>query len=158
VMLGYWDQPDKTAEVIDAARWMHTGDLAVMDEDGYVNITGRIKDMVIRGGENVYPREIEEFLYTHPDVLDVQVIGVPDARYGEEIMAWVKLRPDAAALTADDVRTFAAGRLAHYKIPRYVLVVDEFPMTVSGKVRKVEMRARSIELLGLQTAAATVHA
>jgi fatty-acyl-CoA synthase len=158
VMLGYWDQPDKTAEVIDAARWMHTGDLAVMDEDGYVNITGRIKDMVIRGGENVYPREIEEFLYTHPDVLDVQVIGVPDARYGEEILAWVKLRPDAAALTADDVRTFAAGRLAHYKIPRYVLVVDEFPMTVSGKVRKVEMRARSIELLGLQTAAATVHA
>jgi fatty-acyl-CoA synthase len=158
VMLGYWDQPDKTAEVIDAARWMHTGDLAVMDEDGYVNITGRIKDMVIRGGENVYPREIEEFLYTHPDVLDVQVIGVPDARYGEEIMAWVKLRPGAAALTADDVRAFAAGRLAHFKIPRYVLVVDEFPMTVSGKVRKVEMRARSIEMLGLQSAAATVHA
>jgi len=158
VMLGYWDQPDKTAEVIDPARWMHTGDLAVMDEDGYVNITGRIKDMVIRGGENVYPREIEEFLYTHPDVLDVQVIGVPDARYGEEIMAWVKLRPGAAVLTADDVRAFAAGRLAHFKIPRYVLVVDEFPMTVSGKVRKVEMRARSIEMLGLQSAAATVHA
>ena len=158
VMLGYWEQPDKTAEVIDAARWMHTGDIAVMDEDGYVNITGRIKDMLIRGGENVYPREIEEFLYTHPDVLDVQVIGVPDARYGEEIMAWVKLREGAAELTADDVRAFAAGRLAHYKIPRYVLVVDDFPMTVSGKVRKVEMRSRSIELLGLEGAAATRHA
>ena len=158
VMLGYWDQPDKTAEVIDAARWMHTGDIAVMDEDGYVNITGRIKDMLIRGGENVYPREVEEFLYTHPDVLDVQVIGVPDARYGEEIMAWVKLREGAAELTADDVRAFAAGRLAHYKIPRYVLIVDDFPMTVSGKVRKVEMRARSIELLGLEGAAATRHA
>jgi fatty-acyl-CoA synthase len=158
VMLGYWGQPDKTAEVIDAARWMHTGDLAVMDEDGYVNITGRIKDMLIRGGENVYPREIEEFLYTHPDVLDVQVIGVPDTRYGEEIMAWVKLRPGAPELTADGVRAFASGRLAHYKIPRYVLVVDEFPMTVSGKVRKIEMRARSIELLGLEAAAATAHA
>ena len=158
VMLGYWDQPDKTAEVIDAARWMHTGDIAVMDEDGYVNITGRIKDMLIRGGENVYPREVEEFLYTHPDVLDVQVIGVPDARYGEEIMAWVKLREGAAELTADDVRAFAAGRLAHYKIPRYVLIVDDFPMTVSGKVRKVEMRSRSIELLGLEGAAATRHA
>ena len=157
-MLGYWDQPDKTAEVIDAARWMHTGDIAVMDEDGYVNITGRIKDMLIRGGENVYPREVEEFLYTHPDVLDVQVIGVPDARYGEEIMAWVKLREGAAELTADDVRAFAAGRLAHYKIPRYVLIVDDFPMTVSGKVRKVEMRSRSIELLGLEGAAATRHA
>ena len=149
VMLGYWDQPDKTAEAIDAAGWMHTGDLATMDADGYVNITGRIKDMLIRGGENVYPREIEEFLFTHPDVLDVQVIGVPDARYGEEIMAWVKLRPGRRSLTADDVRAFAAGRLAHYKIPRYVRIVEDFPMTVSGKVRKVDMRRTSIELLGL---------
>jgi fatty-acyl-CoA synthase len=155
VMLGYWDQPDKTAEAIDTARWMHTGDLAVMDDDGYVNITGRIKDMLIRGGENVYPREIEEFLHTHPDVLDVQVIGVPDERYGEEAMAWVKVRPGAPELTTETVRAFAAGRLAHYKIPRYVLVVDEFPMTISGKVRKVEMRARSVELLGLDAAART---
>ena len=123
-MLGYWDQPDRTAEAIDAAGWMHTGDLATMDADGYVSITGRIKDMVIRGGENIYPREIEEFVYTHPDVLDVQVIGVPDARYGEEIMAWVKLRPGAEALTAHSLRAFAAGRLAHYKIPRYVHIVD----------------------------------
>ncbi|GAA4425847.1 AMP-binding protein [Actinokineospora soli] len=149
VMLGYWDQPDKTAEAIDAARWMHTGDLAVMDSDGYVQITGRIKDMVIRGGENVYPREIEEFLYTHPDVLDAQVIGVPDARYGEELMAWVRMRPGATPLTAEAVREFCAGKLAHYKIPRYVHVVDEFPMTVTGKVRKVEMRAAAVEILGL---------
>ena len=158
VMLGYWDQPDKTAEAIDAEGWMHTGDLAVMDADGYVNITGRIKDMLIRGGENIYPREIEEFLFTHPDVLDVQVIGVPDARYGEEVMAWIKLRPGAAELTVDDVRTFATGRLAHYKIPRYVRIVEEFPMTVSGKVRKVEMRRVSIELLGLGDVAAVRYA
>jgi fatty-acyl-CoA synthase len=118
VMLGYWDQPDKTAEAIDAVGWMHTGDLATMDAEGYVNITGRIKDMLIRGGENVYPREIEEFLFTHPDVLDAQVIGVPDVRYGEEIMAWIRLRPGATELTLDDVRAFAAGRLAHYKLPR----------------------------------------
>ncbi|MCD2194222.1 AMP-binding protein [Actinomycetospora endophytica] len=149
VMLGYWEQPEKTAEVIDRARWMHTGDLGVMDDEGYVNITGRIKDMVIRGGENVYPREIEEFLYTHPDILDAQVIGVPDERYGEELMAWVRLRDGVADLTAEAVREFANGRLAHYKIPRYVRVVDEFPMTVTGKVRKVEMRAESVELLGL---------
>jgi fatty-acyl-CoA synthase len=155
VMLGYWDQPEKTAEVIDRARWMHTGDLAVMDDDGYVNITGRIKDMVIRGGENVYPREIEEFLYTHPDILDAQVIGVPDQRYGEELMAWVRLRDGVAGLTAEQVREFATGRLAHYKIPRYVHVVEEFPMTVTGKVRKVEMRAASVELLGLEQASPT---
>jgi fatty-acyl-CoA synthase len=147
VMLGYWAQPDKTAEAIDAARWMHTGDLAVMDETGYVNITGRIKDMVIRGGENVYPREIEEFLYTHPDILDAQVIGVPDQRYGEELMAWVRLRPGVADLTAESLREFCAGRLAHYKIPRYVHVVDEFPMTVTGKVRKIEMRERAVGIL-----------
>jgi fatty-acyl-CoA synthase len=158
VMLGYWDQPDKTAEAIDAARWMHTGDLAVMDEDGYVNITGRIKDMVIRGGENVYPREIEEFLYSHPDIVDAQVIGVPDEKYGEELMAWVRLRPGVAGLSAADLREFCNGKLAHYKIPRYVHVVDEFPMTVTGKVRKVEMRAAAVEILGLQSAANTKHA
>jgi fatty-acyl-CoA synthase len=150
VMLGYWEQPDKTAEAIDSARWMHTGDLAVMDDEGYLAITGRIKDMVIRGGENVYPREIEEFLYTHPDILDAQVIGVPDARYGEELMAWVRLRPGAATLTAESLREFCRGQLAHYKIPRYVHIVDDFPMTVTGKVRKVEMRERSAEILGRQ--------
>ncbi len=150
VMLGYWDQPDKTAEAVDVAHWMHTGDLAVMDADGYLAITGRIKDMVIRGGENIYPREIEEFLYTHPDILDAQVIGVPDAKYGEELMVWVRLRPGSAELTAESLRTFCAGQLAHYKIPRYVHIVDEFPMTVTGKVRKVEMRERSAELLGQQ--------
>ena len=149
VMLGYWDQPDKTAEVVDAARWLHTGDLAVMREDGYVNIVGRLKDMIIRGGDNVYPREIEEFLYTHPDIEDVAVIGVPDRRYGEEIMAWVKLRPGAPPLDADSLRAFCEGRIAHNKIPRYVKVVDSFPMTVTGKVRKVEMREVSIAELGL---------
>ncbi|HEX5119277.1 MAG TPA: AMP-binding protein [Pseudonocardiaceae bacterium] len=147
VMLGYWEQPDKTAEAIDAARWMHTGDLAVMDDESYVSITGRIKDMVIRGGENVYPREIEEFLYTHPDILDAQVIGVPDERYGEELMAWVRLRPGAPELTVEALREFCTGKLAHYKIPRYLLVVDEFPMTVTGKIRKVEMRERAVEIL-----------
>ncbi|GAA2812696.1 AMP-binding protein [Kitasatospora paracochleata] len=147
VMLGYWGEPEKTAEAVDAARWMHTGDLAVMDGDGYLAITGRIKDMVIRGGENLYPREIEEFLYTHPDILDVQVIGVPDAKYGEELMAWVRMREGAAPLTADAVREFCAGRLAHFKIPRYVHVVDEFPMTVTGKIRKVEMREMAMRLI-----------
>ncbi|MCA1693812.1 MAG: AMP-binding protein [Actinobacteria bacterium] len=149
VMLGYWEQPEQTAEVIDQARWMHTGDVAVMDSEGYLTITGRIKDMVIRGGENVYPREIEEFLYTHPDILDAQVIGVPDARYGEELCAWVRLRPGASELTAETLRDYATGQLAHYKIPRYVHLVEEFPMTVTGKIRKVEMRERSVELLGL---------
>jgi fatty-acyl-CoA synthase len=158
VMLGYWEQPDKTAEAIDAARWMHTGDLAVMDDEGYLNITGRIKDMVIRGGENVYPREIEEFLYTHPDILDAQVIGVPDERYGEELMAWVRMREGAEPLTAEALREFCAGKLAHYKIPRYVHVVEEFPMTVTGKIRKVEMRQVAVELLGLQSVAAAKHA
>jgi fatty-acyl-CoA synthase len=148
VMLGYWNQPDKTAEAVDAAHWMHTGDLAVMDADGYLAITGRIKDMVIRGGENIYPREIEEFLYTHPDILDAQVIGVPDAKYGEELMVWVRLRAGAPTLTAEALREFCAGQLAHYKIPRYVHIVDEFPMTVTGKVRKVEMREHAASLLG----------
>ncbi|SFO22578.1 AMP-binding protein [Actinomadura madurae] len=158
VMLGYWEQPDKTAEAIDAARWMHTGDLAVMDGDGYVNITGRIKDMVIRGGENIYPREIEEFLYTHPDIVDAQVIGVPDEKYGEELMAWVRLREGVPGLTAGELRAFCEGKLAHYKIPRYVHVVDEFPMTVTGKIRKVQMRAEAVDILGLEDAAATRHA
>ena len=148
VMLGYWEEPDKTAEVL-VDGWMHTGDLAVMDETGYLQITGRIKDMVIRGGENVYPREIEEFLYTHPDILDAQVIGVPDERYGEELCAWIRLREGAAPLSAEDVRAFATGKLAHYKIPRYVQIVDGFPMTVTGKVRKVEMREKSVADLGL---------
>jgi fatty-acyl-CoA synthase len=154
VMLGYWEEPDKTAQAIDSARWMHTGDLAVMDADGYVNIVGRIKDMIIRGGENVYPREIEEFLYSHPDIVDVQVIGVPDERYGEEIMAWVRVREGAAALDAAALRAFCEGRIAHYKIPRYVHVAAEFPMTVTGKVQKYRMREESISLLGLERAAA----
>jgi len=149
VMLGYWNMPDRTAESIDAARWMHTGDLAVMDDDGYLSIVGRIKDMVIRGGENVYPREVEEFLYTHPDIVDAQAIGVPDARFGEELMVWVRLRDGAPPLTIEALREFCAGKLAHYKIPRYVKVVDSFPMTVTGKVRKVEMREVSIAELGL---------
>jgi fatty-acyl-CoA synthase len=149
VMLGYWDDPEKTAEAVDADGWMHTGDLAEMREDGYCNIVGRIKDMVIRGGENIYPREIEEFLYTHPDVEDVQVIGVPDEKYGEELCAWIRMRAGAAPLDADAVRAFASGKLAHYKIPRYVLLVDEFPMTVTGKIRKVQMREETTARLGL---------
>ena len=153
VMLGYWDDAERTAEAIDTARWMHTGDLATMDDEGYLNIVGRIKDMVIRGGENVYPREVEEFLYGHPDIVDVQVIGVPDVRYGEELMAWVRLREDAT-LTAADVAGFCRGRIAHHKIPRYVHVTDEFPMTVTGKVQKYKMREQAIELLGLHDAAA----
>ncbi|HYJ93717.1 MAG TPA: hypothetical protein VEV86_03805, partial [Vicinamibacterales bacterium] len=152
VMLGYWREPEKTTEAIDGAGWMHTGDLATMDEQGYVNIVGRLKDMIIRGGENVYPREVEEFLYAHPDIVDVQVIGVPDLHYGEEIMAWVKLRSGAVPLEADAVRRFCRGRIAHYKIPRYVQVVEEFPMTVTGKVQKYVMRVQAIELLGLQQA------
>ena len=149
VMLGYWEDEAKTREAIDADGWMHTGDLAVMREDGYCNIVGRIKDLVIRGGENVYPREVEEFLYTHPDIEDVQVIGVPDERYGEELCAWIKMRAGASALDADAVRAFADGKLAHFKIPRYVMIVEEFPMTVTGKVRKVQMREESAHALGL---------
>lgn len=150
VMLGYWDNDEKTREAIDSEGWMHTGDLAVMRSDGYCAIVGRIKDMVIRGGENVYPREIEEFLYTHPDIEDAQVIGVPDARYGEEICAWLRMRPGAAPLDAAAIREFTANRLAHFKIPRYVHIVDEFPMTITGKVRKVDMRAESIRIFGLE--------
>jgi fatty-acyl-CoA synthase len=158
VMLGYWQEPGRTAEAIDAARWMHTGDLATMDADGYINITGRLKDMVIRGGENVSPREIEEFLHTHPDVQDVHVIGVPDARLGEEIMAWIRLRPGAGPITTADVRAYAEGQLAHYKIPRYVRIVEDFPMTASGKVRKVDMRKTAIDMLGLADIAASQYA
>jgi fatty-acyl-CoA synthase len=149
VMLGYWEDDEKTREAIDDDGWMHTGDLAEMREDGYCNIVGRIKDMVIRGGENIYPREIEEFLYTHPDVEDVQVIGVPDEKYGEELAAWIKVREGGESLDADRVRAFATGKLAHYKIPRYVLLVDEFPMTVTGKIRKVQMREETSTKLGL---------
>ncbi|MFG3521180.1 AMP-binding protein [Nocardia nova] len=149
VMLGYWNDPEKTAEAIDAARWMHTGDLATMDDDGYVAITGRIKDMVIRGGENIYPREIEEFLYTHPDILDAQVVGIPDPKYGEELVAWIRMREGAAILDAQTLAQFCGGRLAYYKIPRHVHVVEEFPMTVTGKVRKVDIRATSVRLFGV---------
>lgn len=148
VMSGYWNDPEKTATAIDAGGWMHTGDLAVMDGDGYLRITGRIKDMVIRGGENIYPREIEEFLHTHPDIRDAQVIGVPDATYGEELMAVVMMRDGASPLTVEQLREFCAGRLAHFKVPRYLRVVDEFPMTVTGKVRKDEMRRQAAEHLG----------
>ncbi len=149
VMIGYWDEPEKTAESIDEDGWMHTGDLAVMREDGYCNVVGRIKDLVIRGGENIYPREIEEFLYSHPDIEDVQVVGVPDKRFGEELCAWVKMRSGATPLDAEALREFCSGKLSHYKIPRYVMVVDEFPMTVTGKIRKVAMRQESAEKLGL---------
>ena len=148
VMLGYWNDAEKTAEAVDAAGWMHTGDLATMDAEGYVNIVGRLKDMVIRGGENVYPREIEEFLYRHPKIADVQVIGVPDDRYGEELCAWVRLK-DGESASADEIRAFCQDQIAHYKIPRYIRFVDAFPMTVTGKVQKFLMREEMIRELGL---------
>src|ERR1035437_2198901 len=146
VMLGYWNNAAATAAAIDAAHWMHTGDLATMDETGYVNIVGRIKDMVIRGGENLYPREIEEFLYGHPDVADVQVIGVPDQRYGEELMAWIIAR-EGASLDREQIETYCRGKIAHHKIPRYVKLVDAFPMTVTGKVQKFKLREQAVEEL-----------
>ncbi|TAM62496.1 AMP-binding protein [bacterium] len=152
VMLGYWNNPEATAHAIDRARWMHTGDLATMDEEGYVNIVGRIKDMIIRGGENVYPREIEEFLYTNSKIADVQVIGVPDAKYGEEICAWVKVR-EGCTLTEEEVKEFCRGKIAHYKIPRYVKFAESFPMTVTGKIQKFKMREISTQELGLESAA-----
>jgi fatty-acyl-CoA synthase len=157
VMRGYWNDPERTAEAIDPAGWMHSGDLATLDEDGYVRIVGRIKDMVIRGGENLYPREIEEFLYTHPEIADVQVIGVPDERYGEELMAWVVLCP-GGTLTEEGLREFCRGRIAHFKVPRYVKFVDSFPMTVTGKVQKFKMRESAIEELGLKPAASVATA
>jgi fatty-acyl-CoA synthase len=153
VMLGYWDDEERTAEAVDRAGWMHTGDLATMDDEGYLNIVGRSKDMVIRGGENVYPREVEEFLYTHEAIADVQVIGVPDEKYGEELCAWVIARP-GAEVDEDAVREYCRGRLAHFKVPRYVIFAEEFPMTVTGKVQKFKMRETSVERLGLQDAAA----
>ena len=156
-MLGYWNNEEATRKAIDAARWMHSGDLAVMDEEGYVNIVGRIKDMIIRGGENVYPREIEEFLYTHPKISDVQVIGVPDAKYGEEIMAWVRLREGEEAST-EELRDYCRDQIAHYKIPRYIKFVEVFPTTVTGKVQKFIMREQSIKELKLETAAAITTA
>jgi fatty-acyl-CoA synthase len=160
VMLGYWNDDQKTAEAIDRAGWMHTGDLAVMDDAGYVNIVGRIKDVIIRGGENIYPREIEEFLFTHPLVAEVHVVGVPDERYGEAVMAWVRLAEgtDPAAFDAAALRAFCEGKIAHYKIPRYVKFTSTFPMTVTGKIRKVEMREQAVVELGLQAAAAVKNA
>ena len=151
VMIGYWNESERTAEVIDAEGWMHTGDLATMDDEGYVKIVGRIKDMIIRGGENVYPREIEEFLYTHPDIVDAQVIGVPDQKFGEQVMAWVTLKP-GATLTEEDVKEYCRGRIAHYKVPAYVAFVDEFPMTVTGKIQKFKLREMAVEELGLEEA------
>jgi len=152
VMLGYWDDPERTAQAIDRAGWMHTGDLATMDSDGYCNIVGRIKDMVIRGGENIYPREIEEFLYRHKAIQDVQVFGVPDPRLGEELCAWIKLRP-GQTLSADEVKAFCQDQIAHYKVPRHIRFVDEFPMTVTGKMQKFIMRERMAEELGVKAAA-----
>jgi fatty-acyl-CoA synthase len=146
VMLGYWDDAERTAEAIDAEGWMHTGDLAIIDEAGYCRIVGRIKDMVIRGGENIYPREVEEYLLTHPDILDVQGVGIPDRKYGEELCVWILLR-EGAAMNEDAVRTYCRGRIAHFKIPRHILFVDGFPMTVTGKVQKFAMRERTLELL-----------
>jgi fatty-acyl-CoA synthase len=148
VMHGYWEDPAKTAEAIDADGWMHTGDLATMDEQGYVNIVGRIKDMVIRGGENIYPREIEEFLYRHPAVQDVQVVGVPDAKFGEELCAWVVVKP-GQSLEEDELRGFCQGKIAHYKVPRYIRFVTEFPMTVTGKIQKFKIRDAMKDQLGL---------
>jgi fatty-acyl-CoA synthase len=150
-MLGYWEEPERTREAIDAARWLHTGDLATMDAEGYLNIVGRIADLVIRGGENIYPREVEECLHGYGAVADVQVVGVPDARYGEELCAWVRLNA-GEQVSDEDVRAFCRERLSHFKVPRYVLFVDEFPMTVTGKIQKYKMREESIRVLGLESA------
>jgi fatty-acyl-CoA synthase len=152
VMRGYWSNDEATRQAVDSARWMHTGDLATMDADGYMNIVGRIKDMIVRGGENIYPREVEEFLYTHPDVADVQVIGVPSEKYGEEVMAWVKPR-EGAKVTGEELAAWCKGKIASYKIPRHWKLVDSFPMTVTGKVQKFKMRETAVEELGLQKAA-----
>ncbi len=149
VMQGYWNDPKRTADSIDDDGWMHSGDLAVMDDDGYVRIVGRLKDMIIRGGENVYPREIEEYLYTHPDIVDAQVIGVPDARFGEQIMAWVQKR-EGSSLTETDVVDYCSGRIAHFKVPKYVRFTGEFPMTVTGKVQKFRLRELALAELGIE--------
>ena len=148
VMLKYWDNPEATHQVLDSARWMHTGDLAMMDEEGYIHISGRIKDLIIRGGENISPKEIEDFLYQYPNVLDAQVIGVPSEKFGEEVMAWIKVR-EGFSLTEEELVNFCKGQIAHYKVPKYWKFVQEFPMTISGKVRKVEMREMAIKELGL---------
>jgi fatty-acyl-CoA synthase len=148
-MQGYWDDVERTRESIDKDGWMHTGDLAILDDEGYCNIVGRVKDMLIRGGENVYPREIEEFLYSHPEVQDVSAFGVPDDKYGEEVCAWIKLKADADA-TEEDIKGFCKEQIAHYKVPRYVKFVDEFPMTVTGKIQKFIMREKMMEELGLE--------
>jgi fatty-acyl-CoA synthase len=148
VMLGYWNNENATKSAIDAARWMHTGDLATMDTEGYVKIVGRIKDMIIRGGENIYPREIEEFLYQHPKISDVQVIGVPDTKYGEAVMAWLRLK-EGETVDLEEIRAFCHNQITHFKTPQYIRISDSFPMTVTGKVRKVEMREISIQELGL---------
>jgi fatty-acyl-CoA synthase len=153
VMLGYWNNPEATAQAVDAGRWMHTGDLATMDDEGYVNIVGRSKDMIIRGGENIYPREIEEFLYPHPKIQDVQVIGVPDEKYGEEVMAWVILKAGETT-TEDELRDYCRAHIAHYKVPRYWKFTDAFPMTITGKIQKYKMRETATEELGLEKAAA----
>ena len=157
VMRGYWDNPDATSEAIDEAGWMHTGDLGVMDGDGYLNIVGRIKDMVIRGGENLYPREIEELLFQHPAVASAQVIGVPDERMGEELMAWVVVR-EGVEVTEDELREFCRSRVAHFKVPRYFKFTTDFPMTVTGKIQKFKMREMAIEELGLEAAASITTA
>jgi fatty-acyl-CoA synthase len=151
VMPGYWNDPQRTAKAIDETRWIRSGDIATLDAEGYCNIVGRLKDMLIRGGENIFPRAIEEFLFTHPKIEDVQVIGVPDSKYGEEVCAWIKLRPGETA-NAEEIRAFCKGHIAHFKIPRYVKFVDAFPMTVTGKVQKYVMRQKMAEELGLQEA------
>jgi fatty-acyl-CoA synthase len=156
VMEGYWNDPQRTAEAIDPEGWMHTGDSGTMDADGYVAIVGRIKDMIIRGGENVYPREIEEYLITHPDVVDAQVVGVPDERFGEIVMAWVILRP-GAGLTADELQQYCRGRIAHYKVPSRIEFVSEFPMTVTGKVQKYRLREMASEALSRQSSVVSPH-
>jgi fatty-acyl-CoA synthase len=150
-MIGYWNDPERTAEAIDADGWMHTGDLAVMDSGGYVNIVGRIKDMIIRGGENIYPREIEEYLYTHPDIVDAQVVGVPDVKYGEQVMAWIKRRP-GSRLDEEGVKDYCRGSIAHFKVPAYVRFVDDYPMTVTGKIQKYLLREMGVDALGLEEA------
>ena len=149
-MLKYWNNPEATEAAIDDDGWMHTGDLATMDDEGYIQIVGRIKDMVIRGGENIYPKEVEEFLFTHPSISAVSVTGVPDKKYGEELVAWVQLAPAADPVTDDELRDYCKGRIAHYKVPRYFKYVDEFPMTVTGKIQKFKMREISIDELGLE--------
>jgi len=148
-MKGYWDDPERTEQTIDAEGWLHSGDLGVMDAKGYVSVVGRLKDMIIRGGENIYPREIEEFLFTHPDIQDAKVIGVPDEKYGEQVCAWIQLR-EGARLSAEEIRAFCKDRIAHFKVPRYIRLVKEFPMTVTGKVQKFKMREAMVEELGLK--------